>query len=252
MRELGKTIQDARARRPELVTSLRAPRCILNQKITASRRFAAQSYSMPRIKALAKALDGTTNDVVMAMCAGALRRYLSDLNALPDKPLVAGVPVSLHRDREKAEPGNAVTFMLATLATDLSDPVERFRVIKASMDYNKARFQNMDQTELLAYAVAMLVPGTAKMMGSWERMPINVVISHVPGPRVPMYWQGCELDGLYPVSLIMDGLALNITLVSRGDRVDFGLIACRRTLPSVQRLLDHLEESLVELEDALG
>ncbi|MGQ0622383.1 MAG: WS/DGAT/MGAT family O-acyltransferase [Panacagrimonas sp.] len=252
LRELGKTLKHARAHHPDLVTSLRAPRCILNQKITASRRFAAQSYSMPRIKAVARAFESTTNDVVMAMCAGALRSYLSGLDALPDKPLVAGVPVSLHRDREHAEPGNAVTFMLATLATDEPDPIERFRRIKASMDYNKQRFAAMNQSELLAYAVGMLLPGTARMIGSWERVPMNVVISHVPGPRTQMYWQGCQLDGIYPVSIVMDGLALNITLVSRGDRVDFGLIACRRTLPSVQRLLDHLEEALVELEEAVS
>ena len=249
MRQLRDTYTDARAKHPDLVTSLRAPRCILNQKITASRRFAAQSYSMTRIKNVCKALNGTTNDVIMAMCAGALRRYLADLNALPDKPLVAGVPVSLHRDREHAEPGNAVTFMLANLATDIEDPVERFHAIKASMDYNKARFQNMNQSELLAYAAGMMLPGLLNMAGNWERMPINVVISNVPGPRTTMYWQGCKLEGLYPVSLIMDGLALNITLVSRGDFVDFGLIACRRTLPSVQRLLDHLDEALVELEE---
>ncbi len=251
LRELRHTYQDARARHPEVVTSLRAPRSILNQKITASRRFAAQSYSTERMRAVAKSFDGTLNDVVMAMCAGALRKYLLDLNALPDKPLIAGVPVSLHRDREHAEPGNAVTFMLATLATDVADPVERFSTIKASMDYNKARFNSMSQSELLAYALGMLTPGFVSMRGNWERMPINVVISHVPGPRTPMYWQGCELQGLYPVSLIMDGIALNITLVSRQDFVDFGLIACRRTLPSVQRLLDHLEESLIELEQAV-
>ena len=251
IRELQQTYRDARSHHPDLVTSLRAPRCILNQRITASRRFAAQSYSTDRMRAVAKAFDGTLNDVVMAMCAGALRRYLSDLNALPDKPLIAGVPVSLHRDREHAQPGNAVTFMLATLATDIEDPGDRFRAIKASMDYNKARFQTMSQNELLVYALGMLTPGFLNMRGNWERMPINVVISHVPGPRVPMHWQGARLEGLYPVSLVMDGIALNITLVSRNDFVDFGLIACRRTLPSMQRLLDHLEESLMELEESV-
>ena len=251
MRELRQTYSDARAHHPDLVTSLRAPRSILNQRITASRRFAAQSYSTERMRAVAKGFGGTLNDVVMAMCAAALRKYLLDLNALPDKPLIAGVPVSLHRDREHAEPGNAVTFMLATLATDVADPEKRFRAIKGSMDYNKSRFQTMSQNELLVYALGMLTPGFLSMRGQWERMPINVVISHVPGPRAPMYWQGSQLTGLYPVSLVMDGIALNITLVSRHDHVDFGLIACRRTLPSVQRLLDHLEEALVEMEAVL-
>ncbi|MGQ0501957.1 MAG: WS/DGAT/MGAT family O-acyltransferase [Panacagrimonas sp.] len=249
-RDLAQSYRDARAGRPGVVTSLLAPRCILNQKITASRRFAAQSYSMARIKAVCRKFDATTNDVIMAMCGGALRRYLSGLNELPEKPLVAAVPVSLHRDREHAEPGNAVTVMLATLATDVADPVQRFRAIKASVDYNKQRFHSMTQSEMLVYMAGMLVPGAVSMRGNWERMPFNVMISHVPGPRAPIYWQGCKLEGLYPVSIVADGMALNITLISRGDLVDFGLIACRRTLPSVQRLLDHLEEALVELEQS--
>ncbi len=251
LRELGTSVKHARADHPDIVTSLRAPRCILNQPITASRRFAAQSYSTERIKAIGKRLSGTSNDVVMAMCGGALRTYLSDLHALPDKPLIAGVPVSLHRDRRHIEPGNAITFMLANLGTYVADPIKRFEIVKASMDYNKARFEAMNQAELLAYALGMLTPGVLNMRGSWERMPMNVVISHVPGPRSDRYWQGCKLDGLYPVSVIVDGLALNITLVSRGDQIDFGLIACRRTLPSVQRLLDHLDEELDALENAL-
>lgn len=250
-RELRQTYRDARAHHPDLVTSLRAPRSILNQRITASRRFAAQSYSTGRMRAVAQGLGGTLNDVVMAMCAGALRKYLLDLNALPDKPLIAGVPVSLHRDREHARPGNAVTFMLANLATNVADPAARFRAIKASMDYNKVRFQTMSQNELLVYAIGMMAPGVLAMRGQWERMPINLVISHVPGPRSEMYLQGCRLEGLYPVSLVMDGIALNITVVSRADGVDLGLIACRRTLPSVQRLLEHLQESLEELEQVL-
>lgn len=252
MQQLRETFRDARSRHPDLVTSLRAPRSILNQRITASRRFAAQSYSTERIRAVAGHFGGTTNDVVLAMCAGALRRYLGDLGALPNRPLIAGVPVSLHRDREQAQPGNEIAFMLVNLATDVADAERRFHAIKASVDYSKARFACMSQAELLAYSVAMLAPGVARLAGGWHNMPVNVVISHVPGPRQPMYWQGCRLDGLYPVSLILDGLALNITLVSRHDRVDFGLIACRRTLPSVQRLLDHLQEALEELEAIAG
>ncbi len=248
--ELRQSIRHSRAGHPGLVTSLSAPRCLLNQKVTGSRRFAAQSYSMPRIRAIARKLAGTSNDVVMAMCAGALRAYLLDLSALPDRPLIAGVPVSLHLDRENAEPGNAITFMLANLGTHLSDPLDRFGTIKGSMDYNKSRFESMNQAELMAYALGMLVPGALRMRGNWERMPMNLVISHVPGPRTEMYWQGSKLSGLYPVSLIVDGIALNVTLVSRNDLVDFGLIACRRTLPSVQRLLEHLSDELDALEHA--
>lgn len=246
------TYQDAREQHPDLVTPLCAPKCLLNEAVTGSRRFAAQSYSMPRIRAIAEALGGTANDVVVAMCGGALRTYLTELDALPDRPLVAGLPVSLHRDRDNAEPGNSITFMLAKLATDIADPAERFRLIKASIDYNKDRFKHMQPEHLLPYSAGMLAPGLVSMMAKGRRLPMNVVISHVPGPREPMYWQGCRLDGLYPVSLILDSMALNITLVSRDDLIDFGLIACRKTLPSVQRLLDYLTEALDELEQVAG
>jgi diacylglycerol O-acyltransferase len=250
-RQLRQTVQDFRAKHPDLVTSFQAPRCVLNQPITASRRFAAQSYATARIKSVAAHFDATTNDVILAMCAGALRRYLNDLNELPDKPLIAAVPVSIRRD--DSESGNEVAGALVNLATHLSDPLKRFRAIKASMDYNKERFRQMTPAQMLAYMVAMLAPGMLTMIPGFDRKRAvaNVVISHVPGPRQTMYWQGCELEGIYPASLLIDGFALNITLISRHDNVDFGIIACRRTLPSVQHLLDHIEESLVELERAL-
>ena len=111
----------------------------------------------------------------------------------------------------------------------------------------------MSPAQLQAYSVAQLLPGAMTWLLGLDpkHFVANLVISHVPGPRQPMYWQGCELDGMYPASVVVDTMALNITLISRYDAVDFGLIACRRTLPSVQRLLDHLETALVELEHAL-
>ncbi|MGH8542021.1 MAG: WS/DGAT domain-containing protein, partial [Stenotrophobium sp.] len=252
LHHLRSRYHDYRAKHPDLVTSFQAPRCILNQPISGSRTFAAQSYSTARIKAVGQALDATTNDVVLAMCATALRRYLIDLGALPDKPLVAVVPVSIRRD--DGVEGNEVTFALVNLGTHLADPLERFKLIKKSMDYNKDRFRQMTPTQLLAYSVAMLAPGAMKTLAGLDRKTViaNVVISHVPGPRQPMYWQGCLLEGVYPASLLLDGFALNITLVSRHDAVDFGLIACRRTLPGVQRLMDDLEDALIELEAAAG
>lgn len=250
LRQLRQTVRDFRAKHPDLVTSFQAPRCVFNQPITGSRRFVAQSYSTARIKAVGAAFGGTTNDVVLTMCSGGLRRYLIDLKELPDKPLIAAVPVSIRRD--DGDDGNQVAGALVNLGTHLADPVKRFRCIKASMDYNKERFRQMTPAQMLAYMAAMLAPGLLTMVPGMghQRTVANVVISHVPGPRQEMYWQGCKLDGIYPASLLIDGFALNITLISRHDNVDFGIIACRRTLPHVQRLIDHLEESLVELEEA--
>jgi diacylglycerol O-acyltransferase len=249
---LKQTWQDRRHGNPDVVTSTQAPRCLLNQPITASRRFAAQSYATPRFRNVAAAVGGTINDVVLAVCAAALRSYLVELEALPAQPLVAVVPVSIRRD--DGDSGNEIAFAMVNLATHLADPLERLQSIKACMDYSKARFKQLSPAELQAYAVAQLVPGALSMLTGLApgRVPANLVISHVPGPRQDMYWQGCKLDGMYPASLIIDGFAFNITVISRHDFVDFGLIGCRRTLPSLQRLLDHIENGLAELEEAVA
>jgi len=250
--QLRDTWRDYREGNAQVVSSIQAPRSLLNQPISASRRFAAQSYSMARIKRITAAVGSTTNDVILALCAAALRSYLAALGALPERPLVAVVPVSIRCD--EGESGNEVSFALVNLATHLADPLARLRAIQGCMDYYKARFRQMTPAELQAYSVAQLIPGAINMLARFnsERVPANLVISHVPGPRQDMYWQGCRLEGIYPASLVLDGFALNITAISRHDFVDFGLIACRRTLPGMQRLLDDIENGLAELEAALG
>lgn len=253
VRQLRQSLRDYRSNNPDLVTSFSAPRSVLNQKITGSRRFAAQSYSSARIKAVANAFKATSNDVILGMCSGALRHYLTEMNALPEKPLVAAVPVSTRRGN--SDSGNEIFFAFSSLATHLADPLSRMLAVKASMDYNKERMSQMSVAELVAYTSAMYAPGVLNMVTGLvdrQRTLLNVVISHVRGPRTPMYWQGCELTGLYPVSVLADEVALNITLVSRHDFIDFGVIACRKSVPRVQRLLDHLETALQELEAAAG
>lgn len=252
-RELYKSFQDFRSHNPDFALGGQAPRSIFNTKVSASRRFAAQSYSLPRIKAVAKAIDATTNDVILAMCSGALRRYLADRNELPEQPLLAAVPVSVRRKGHQSDAANEVAFTIAHLASNVADPVERLRAIKSCMDYNKQRIKNLSPGELTTYAAMMLLPGATNTLLGYapDKVLGNLVISHVPGPRHTMYWQGAKLCGLYPVSLIVDTVALNITIVSRNDSVDFGLIACSRNVPSMQRLLKYLEDALQELEDAL-
>lgn len=252
VRELRSTYGDARRDHPDLTLFGGSPQTVFNQKVSASRRFAAQSYSTPRMRAVAQSFDATLNDVVLAMCAGALRRYLSDLGELPDKALTAAVPVSIRRPDSDA--GNEVAFTLTTLATDLKDPAARLRAIKRGMDYNKDRLRRLSPGQVLAYTAAVMIPGQLNsLLGRAKDSALsNVVISHVPGPRRTMYWQGAKLSGIYPASLNIDGGALNITLVSRHDFVDFGLIACRKAVPSMQRLLDYLEDELAALEAATG
>ena len=247
-KELYQAIKASYEKDPDYVSVFQAPRSILNQRVSSSRRFAAQSYSLPRIKAIGKKLGVTINDVVMAMCAGALRTYLLDLNALPAKPLIAMVPMSLRRD--DSDSGNQITMILANLGTHLADPLARVDVIHRSVQNAKDRFCRMTQSEIMAYsALVYSIAGLNLLTGIAPKLQaFNVVISNVPGPKEPMYWNGALLDGFYPVSIVLDGMALNITLTSYVDRLEFGLIACRKALPSMQRLLAYLEDSLNELE----
>lgn len=247
-RELQQSWREYRADHPDFVSGLSAPPSILNQRISASRLYAARSYDLSRATAAARALDYTVNDIALGMCSYALRKYLNELNALPDKPLIALVPMSTRRDQ--TDSGNQIAAFSANLATHLADPADRLRIIKGSVDYSKQRFSNMRPAVMLGYGFAMMGPGMLNMAANpkAKHLAFNLIISNVPGPKTQMYWQGCKLDGMFPVSVIADGMALNITLTSRHDSLDFGLVACRRTLPHVGRLLDYLEQGLVEIE----
>ena len=242
-----------RARKDPAYDSIfHAPRCVLNGKITGSRRFAAQSYDLKRIRAVCTAFGTTVNDVVMTMCATALRTYLMNQDALPEKPLVAMVPVSLRTDDSSG--GNQVGIILASLGTHLNDAGERLRYIHDDVKTAKERYATMSPEEILNYTALLLAPASFNLLTGlapkWQTF--NVVISNVPGPKEPSYWNGARLEGMYPVSIAMDRIALNMTLTSYCDQVEFGLIGCRRTLPSLQRMLDYLEEGLTELEQAAG
>ena len=251
-KELYQAIRASYEHDPDYVSVFQAPRSILNQKVSGSRRFAAQSYDLPRIKAIGKALGVTINDVVMAMCAGALRSYLLELNVLPAKPLIAMVPMSLRRD--DSDGGNQISMILANLGTHLADPAARLDIIHRSVQNAKDRFSRMSPSEIMAYsALVYSISGANLMTGIAPKLQaFNVIISNVPGPKEKMYWNGAELDGFYPVSIVLNGMALNMTLTSYVDKLEFGLIACRKALPSMQRLLTYLEDALDELEIVAG
>lgn len=239
----------------QLTLPFGAPRTMFNVPIGGARRVAAQSWSLDRIKSVKEAAGVTVNDVVLAMCAGALRYYLIERDALPLTPLIAMVPVSLRTEAEADSGGNMTGVVLCNLATDTDDPAQRLETINASMRNNKRVFSELPRVQALALSAMMIAPlGLGALPGfvSSTQPPFNIVISNVPGTRQPMYWRGARMDGNYPLSIVLDGQALNITLANNADNLDFGLVGCRRSVPHLQRLLGHLDIALKELEVAVG
>lgn len=239
----------------QLTLPFGAPKTMLNVKIGGARRCAAQSWSLDRIKSVKSAAGVTVNDVVLAMCSGALRYYLLEQNALPDTPLIAMVPVSLRTEEEADAGGNMVGAILCNLATDTDDPAQRLLTISDSMRSNKKVFSQLPRFQALAVSAVNTSALALAAVPGWVAStspPFNIIISNVPGPTQPIYYGGARLDGNYPLSIALDGQALNITLASNADNLDFGLVGCRRSVPHLQRLLAHLESSLKDLERAVG
>lgn len=231
-----------------------APKTIFNTPITGARRFAADSWPLDRIRAVGRAGGATVNDTVLAMCSGALRTYLQEQGALPDKALVAMVPVALRTSEASGGAGNAVGSVLCNLATDLADPAERLERIVASMNQAKQRLAGLSPNQVVALSalwMSGLLVGPLLRVGWPGPPPFNLVISNVPGPRQPLYFNGARLQGLYPLSIPMDGQAFNITVTSYAADMGFGLTGCRRNVPHLQRILVHLDGALAELEKAV-
>jgi diacylglycerol O-acyltransferase len=229
-----------------------APPTPFNVEISGSRRFAAQSYSLARVKHIGHMAGATVNDVTLAICAGALRQYLQTQHVLPQKPLVAMVPVSLHGGTDAG--GNQVGVMLASLATHVVDPLKRLKSIVASTKEAKDRLTVMPRLQKMAHGIASISPmGIGMVTGAAKKHPpFNLVISNVPGPKDSLYLNGAHLDEVYPVSIPTHYLALNITISGYVDRLGFGYTACRRSVPALQRMLDYTNNAILELEAALG
>ena len=186
-----------------------------------------------------------------------LRAYLVSHDALPDAPLIAMVPVSLHGEDTGSGDGsgNAVGVVMCNLGTQLADPAERLQIVHRSMVDGKDAMRGMSQLQTLVMSglgVSPLAVYPLLKLDGKARPPFNLVISNVPGPREPMYWNGARLDGLYPLSIVLDGQALNITVTTYASEIAFGLTGCRRTVPHLQRLLTYLDTELSALETAVG
>lgn len=231
------------------------PRTLLNGSITSQRVFTARALPLQSARAIAKRAECTLNEVIMALCAAALRRYLLERDALPAEPLVAMVPVSL-REPGNTDTTNQVSAILCSLATDIADPLLRLQAIR---DASAAAKRGLDKG---ATPREVVIPGAPVWIqdlhnfASRARLadsvpPVaNLVISNVRGPATPLYLAGAKMLTLYPVSIPSHGLALNITVQSYCDSLDFGLTACRRSVPQLVEMADYLEQSLAELDKA--
>jgi diacylglycerol O-acyltransferase / wax synthase len=235
----------------------RAPATPFNRPITPHRRLALRSVDLDTVKAVKNAFGASVNDVVMAMCAGALRRWLADHSALPEVPLIAMIPVSVRDPGSKTAMGNKVSAMLATLPTNVADPAERVAIVRAATKVAKSQQAVIPQglvDHVSDFAPPALTARAARVVfatGLLHRLPpFNLCISNVPGPNVPVYLCGAKLLAHYPVSVITDGQGLNITLVGYLGRLHFGLVSCRELVPDIDVLAGYLVDELAELVKA--
>lgn len=229
------------------------PVSILNGRIHGPRRFATQRFEVERLKALTKAAGVTLNDLVLGLCGAALRRFLDELGELPDKSLTAGIPVSV-RPKDDQQAGNAITFIISTLGTDIADPLERLEAIRASTRRAKQHVQNLPREAMLQYTLLLMAPYMGTLLtgiGGRTRPMFNITISNVPGPEQPLFFRGARLEASYPVSLVTHGQALNITCQSYDGHLNFGFTGCRDSLPHMQRVATYTGEALQELESLL-
>lgn len=228
-----------------------APKSMFNVPITGARRFAVKTISLSEVKTIGKEAGATVNDMVLAMCAGALRKYMREKDQLPKKPLVASVPVSV---RQVNRSGNQITYVAANLATDEPDTMNRLKQIGASTYNAKHEIEDLSPGAATSFAVvAQGLVAVLNQLNMTELLPppANVTISNVPGPRAPLYFGDAKLIGTYPLSVLIDGQSLNITVVSYCDAIGFGLMACRDTIPDVDVLADYIEDALESIKAGL-
>lgn len=240
---------------PPALPPTQAPRTPWNQAISPHRRFAYTSVPLDDAKTVRRAFGCTFNDVVMAVCSGTLRRYLQLHDCLPEESLVAMVPVSVRSGKEDDSFQNRVSALFSDLATNEPDPVKRLRRVQAAMNAAKEQFAAIpaeslqDFTQFAPPAVAARAMRMYSRLKIADRMnpPFNLVISNVPGPQVPLYSAGARLQHFYPVSTLVDGQGLNMTVQSYNGNLDFGFVSDRDLVPDLWVMTDLLHEEMADL-----
>ena len=192
--------------------------------------------------------------MVLGLCGSSLRRFLLESNALPNQALTAGIPVSVRPAGDNSV-GTAISFIIATLGTDIADPKLRLETIHESTRRAKENLQKLPRSAIDRYSLMLMGPFILQLitgLGGRTRPVFNVTISNVPGPDYPLFYNGLKMEGIYPVSLLSHGQSLNITCLSYDGNLNFGFTACRDTLPKMQRLSVYTGEALEELEEIYG
>lgn len=239
---------------------LTAPRTSLNQAITAHRRVAFSTISLDDVKRVKNAFGTTVNDVVLAICTGALRRYLLDGDELPEDPLVATVPVSVESLANQGAGANRISAMFVPLPCRIDDPVKRLMEIREATKGAKEEHQALGADVLLNWAEHATPNVFSAAARAYTRLKLadrhrpihNLVISNVPGPDFPLYLAGAELVAGFPLGPVMDGAGLNITVMSYRGVLNWGFMACRETVPRVGALAGYVSGALDELIEAAG
>jgi WS/DGAT/MGAT family acyltransferase len=237
----------------------RAPATPFNKPITPHRRLAFRSVDLDSVKTIKNEFGVSVNDVVMAMCAGALRRWLAEHDALPDQPLISMIPVSVRDPASKGALGNKVSAMLAMLPTNVTDAGQRLQVVHAATKIAKSQQAAIPQglvDKISDFAPPALTARAARVVfatGLLHRLPpFNLCISNIPGPNVPVYLCGAKLLAHYPVSVITDGQGLNITVIGYLGQLHFGLVSCRELIPDIDALAGYLVDEMDLLLEAAG
>ncbi|MES2883967.1 MAG: wax ester/triacylglycerol synthase family O-acyltransferase [Pseudomonadota bacterium] len=254
VRELAKTLtQMMRGRDSSARAALSTPRTRFNKPVSQQRRLGTQNLDLARVKAIAAAAGATANDAMLAIVGGAIRRYLLEQQALPEKSLLASVPVAIKN--RSGQMGNAAAGFVVPMGTHLEDPRERLHLIRRVTVRGKKELGDMPAESQMQFALLGITPlMLGQMTGLLPKMPpfFNVVVSNVVLSKQPLYMTGAELEAMYPVSFLFDGYALNVTLVGYVDRIAVGFLGCRDAIPHLQKLAVYTSEALVELEQVFG
>ena len=239
------------------VTTARPPKTSFNGRVGPHRRFAFGSLSLDTVKRLKNELGITVNDVVVALCATAVRDWLLDRDELPKEPLVAMIPVSVRTEEQAGTYGNRISTMIVPIPTNVKDPRKRLlrahEYLRGAKERHSALPADLltDATSFIPPAVAARAARTTMDILGRTRPPLNLVISNVPGPRNPLYCAGAQLQANFPVSVVIDGVGLNMTVMSYRDHVDFGIIADRDQVDDAWALMDGTAAALDELETVI-
>ncbi|HEY3832657.1 MAG TPA: wax ester/triacylglycerol synthase family O-acyltransferase [Acidimicrobiia bacterium] len=249
-------VRNVRGRPVKAGVPLTAPKLTMNGMITPHRKLAFVSVSLPEVKRVKDALGVKVNDVLLALATGALRTYLQNRDELPDRSLVVSIPTSVRSENERNTMGNRVSAMFASLPVEIDDPLERIRYIHESMDDAKDLHDEIgantlaDLAELASPAMlssVMRMVSSLRLTDRFGSAIHNAIVSNVPGPPFPLYLAGARLEAMHPLGPIFDGAALNLTVISYLDSIDFGFLGCRELLPDLDALAHAVPDALAEL-----